>query len=193
MSIEVDNAISILELLRKEKTLKYRIFVGLLLVTFQQLSGMAAVLYFTFDIFKQSGVEQSPENESKVIVLIGFLKFLTTGLALFLVDRVGRRPLILTGSTLLALGSFVLASGLIYKEYFEDSSFPDSPQKIQFLIFTASIAIFVFGYAIGYGPITWLILSEIFPVGIRGHCFAIASTLNWSLSFILSFAFLPLS
>lgn len=151
------------------------IFVGIMLSVFQQAVGINAVLYFAPNIFKSMGMGDPMQQT----VLMGVVNILFTLLAVFTVERWGRKPLLIYGSFGMAIGAFGVAlfnvvSGL-------------SP-----MVAVVSIMIYSASFMFSWGPICWVLISEIFPNTIRGAAVAIAVAFQWVFNFIVSSTFLPM-
>jgi sugar porter (SP) family MFS transporter len=159
--------------------LRMAMIVGVGLAIVQQLTGINTVIYYAPTIFKFAGF-----SSSSVAILasvgVGLVNVALTVVAMQLLDRVGRRPLLLislTGMTL-SLGGLGLAFAL--------------PQLSGSLgwIAVASLMIYVGSFAVGLGPVFWLILSEIYPLRIRGRAMSVGTVANWSANLIVAVSFL---
>lgn len=151
------------------------IFVGIMLSVFQQAVGINAVLYFAPRIFETMGMG-SPMVQT---VFMGIVNLLFTLLAVFTVEKLGRRPLLIAGSIGMAVGAFgVAVCNLV-------SGIPPVLPVVSIMIYSAS-------FMFSWGPICWVLISEIFPNTIRGAAVAIAVAFQWIFNFIVSSTFLPL-
>lgn len=149
------------------------ILLALAIAGFNQLSGINAILYYLGDIFRAAGYNQlSADLQS---VAIGAANFGATLLGLALIDRLGRKPLLMIG----AAGTFVALAGvaLIYSSGSNQGLL--LPMLIMFIIF----------FAISQGAVIWVYLSEIFPTEVRARGQALGSATHWVLNAIISFAF----
>ncbi len=147
--------------------------IGVALAVLQQVTGINVFLYFGAEIFKQLG-----ENVDAALlqqVVVGAANLLFTIVAIWTVDRLGRRPLMLVGSA--GMGVSLLAMGLAAQ----------SGQVAAWML------IWILGYiacfALSVGPVTWVILSEIFPTSIRGRALSIATLCLWTANFVVSQTF----
>ncbi len=144
------------------------LLIGFLLAAFSQTSGITALLSFLPEIFKSAGEKSA--DAFFLSVLVGLVNLALTMLAIWLVDRAGRRTLILWGT---ALQTGALASvGYLYLV-------KDSGMGI-----LIGIMVFVGGHAIGNGAVCWVIISEIFPTKIRGAAMSIATTAIWIFAYL---------
>ena len=150
------------------------IFVGIMLSVFQQAVGINAVLYYAPRIFGDMGME----NPMVVTVFMGVVNILFTLVAIFTVEKWGRKPLLIWGSIGMALGAFGVAV-----------TFGHEGME---LITAASIMVYAASFMFSWGPITWVLIAEIFPNTIRGGAVAIAVAFQWIFNFIVSSTFVPM-
>jgi MFS transporter, SP family, arabinose:H+ symporter len=144
------------------------LLIGFLLAAFSQTSGITALLSFLPEIFKSAGEKSADAFFQSV--LVGLVNLALTLVAIWLVDRAGRRTLILCGT---ALQAAALASvGCLY---FAQAT------GMGILI---GIMVFVAGHAIGNGAVCWVIISEIFPTKVRGAAMSIATTAIWVFAYL---------
>lgn len=150
------------------------IFVGIMLSVFQQIVGINAVLYFAPRIFESMGVS----NPMIFTVLMGIVNIAFTLLAIFTVERLGRKPLLIVGSLLMAVGAFGVALTNIV--------------ALPAWVSVASILIYSASFMFSWGPICWVYMSELFPNTIRSQATAIAVAFQWISNFVVSATFVPL-
>lgn len=146
--------------------------IGCALMVAQQFSGINAVIFFSSDILVEAGMD----NTSQGVVIIGSVQFIATALSVFLMDRAGRRVLLLTSLAVM------VGSALLMSIFF----FNDKKPSILALI---ALMLYITGFSIGLGPIPWLIMGEIFPAHIRSAASAIATVINWTCAFIITESF----
>ena len=149
------------------------IFVGVMLSVFQQFVGINVVLYYATDIFKGMGLTTNASLFQTIIV--GAVNLAFTVVAILTVDRFGRRPLQIIGALVMAVSMVSLGTdfwlggkGMI--------------ALICMLVYTA-------GFAVSWGPVTWVLLSEIFPNQIRGKAMALAVAAQWIANYLVSWTF----
>jgi sugar porter (SP) family MFS transporter len=155
--------------------------IGLALAIFQQLIGINTVIYYAPTILKSAGVATSGAIQQTVF--IGLTNLVFTILAVLLLDRLGRRALLLTGTAgcviaLIALGAYFAS--------------PTLQSSAGWLALT-SLIVYIASFAIGLGPVFWLMISEIFPLHLRGPAMAACTVANWAFNFAISFTFLTLT
>ncbi|XP_054814001.1 D-xylose-proton symporter-like 3, chloroplastic isoform X2 [Prosopis cineraria] len=148
------------------------------LVLFQQITGQPSVLYYAGPILQNAGFSAA-SDATKVSVVIGLFKLLMTWVAVLKVDDLGRRPLLIGGVSGIAL-SLVLLSA--YYRFL--GGFP--------VVAVAALLLYVGCYQISFGPISWLMVSEIFPLRTRGRGISLAVLANFASNAIVTFAFSPL-
>ena len=150
------------------------IFVGIMLSVFQQAVGINAVLYYAPRIFKDMGMD----NEMVFTVFMGIINILFTLVAVFTVERFGRKPLLICGSVGMALGAFGVAV-----------TFGTPGLE---MVTAASIMVYSASFMFSWGPICWVLIAEIFPNTIRGAAVAVAVAFQWIFNFIVSSSFVPM-
>ena len=163
---------------KKEKLLAYGalvIFVGIMLSVFQQFVGINAVLYFAPRIFESMGMG----NPMTQTVLMGVINITFTLVAIFTVEKLGRKPLLITGSLGMALGALGVALA-------------DAVQGVPGIVGVVSVMVYSASFMFSWGPICWVLISEIFPNTIRGAAVAIAVAFQWISNFIVSSTFVPM-
>jgi len=149
------------------------IFLGLMLSVFQQFVGINVVLYYATDIFKGMGFSTNASLFQTIIV--GAVNLTFTIVAIFTVDRFGRRPLQIVGAIVMAVSMFALGTTFWLGG-------KGSVALVAMLVYTA-------GFAVSWGPVTWVLLSEIFPNQIRGKAMALAVAAQWIANYLVSWSF----
>ncbi|XP_064626361.1 solute carrier family 2, facilitated glucose transporter member 12-like isoform X2 [Lineus longissimus] len=263
IAIQIETDHKFCDLFSSVENMRGRMFIGAGCVFLQQVTGQPNVLYFAPTIFQSVGFK-SDSAATLVTVGLGFIKVLSTVLALLCVDRAGRRRFLIVGASMmgvsiLILGVVIMAmntappvgvyctdnnkksvqfSSLTHANILpnvqkrdldpnpnlfdfysnESSSTPwsnssvktteasfnttmspnttssgldDAPLISKWISFGA-LMVFVSAYAFSFGPVVWLLLSEIFPASIRGRAISMATVLNWATNLLVSFTFLDL-
>lgn len=156
------------------------VIVAILLMLLQQLVGINSVIYFLPQVFiKGFGFPES--NAIWISVGIGVVNFVCTILAYNIMDKFNRKTILLFGSIVMALSIGIL-SILNFTLQVQDAAVPTM----------ILIGIYIFGFAVSWGPICWLMIGEIFPLNVRGVGTSIGSAANWIGNFIVSQFFLEL-
>jgi SP family xylose:H+ symportor-like MFS transporter len=149
------------------------IIVGILLSVFQQFVGINVVLYYAPEIFKNMG--SGTNNALMQTIIVGIINLTFTVIAIYTVDKFGRKPLQIIGA--IGMGVSMFSLGMAF--YLQSVG-------IGALIFMLSYVAF---FAMSWGPVTWVLLSEIFPNKIRGRAMAIAVAAQWIANYIVSWTF----
>ncbi|MCB1128251.1 MAG: sugar porter family MFS transporter, partial [Verrucomicrobiae bacterium] len=147
--------------------------VGIALAVLQQVTGINVFLYFGAEIFKQIGANVDAALIQQVVV--GAANLLFTVFAIVTVDRLGRKPLMVVGAA--GMGACLVGMGIVAQ--------------------SGALGVWVLGFILGYiacfamsvGPVTWVILSEIFPTRLRGRALGVATLFLWSANFAVSQTF----
>lgn len=160
---------------KTEKLLTYGltvIVVGILLSVFQQAIGINAVLYYAPRIFEKIGGGGDGMMQT---VVMGVVNILFTLVAIFTVEKMGRKPLLIVGSIGMAVGAFCVA-------------FCDEFQ-VGGILPVLSIIVYAAFFMMSWGPICWVLIAEIFPNTIRGKAVAIAVAFQWIFNYLVSSTF----
>lgn len=150
------------------------IFVGVMLSVFQQAVGINAVLYYAPRIFESMGMG----NPMVQTVMMGIVNIAFTLVAVFTVEKLGRKPLLIWGSIGMAGGAFGVAV----------SNIIDVPAIVPVI----SIMVYSASFMFSWGPICWVLIAEIFPNTIRSAAVAVAVAFQWIFNFIVSSTFVPM-
>lgn len=154
--------------------------VGIGLAVIQQFSGINTIIYYAPTILNNIGFS----NLASIFgtIGIGVVNVLLTIVAVLLVDRVGRRPLLLVG-----VGGMTVMLGILGLGFM----LPGLSGVVGYVTL-ASMILYVAFYAISLGPVFWLLISEIYPLRIRGTAEGVASVFNWGANFLVGLTFLSL-
>jgi SP family xylose:H+ symportor-like MFS transporter len=150
------------------------IYVGCMLSVFQQIIGINAVLYFAPRIFESMGVS----NNMLFTVIMGVINITFTLLAVFTVEKFGRKPLLITGSLGMAVGALGVALSNVV-------SLPAVVPVLSIMVYSAC-------FMFSWGPICWVYMAELFPNTIRSAATAVAVAFQWIFNFLVSSTFVPM-
>jgi sugar porter (SP) family MFS transporter len=164
-----------------QPSLRMPMIVGLGLAVFQQLTGINTVIYYAPTIFKFAGI-----SATGPAILAGagltMVMWLFHVLAIFLLDRVGRRPLLLVGVAGQIIGLAILGAAFEFQQLASFKSY----------VAIGGLVIYVACFAFGLGPIFWLLISEIYPLKNRGAAMSAVTVTNWALNLVVAVTFLTL-
>jgi MFS transporter, SP family, xylose:H+ symportor len=157
--------------------------VGIVMSVFQQAVGINAVLYYAPTMFENMGASTSAAFWQAVIV--GVTNTVFTLIALVTVDRWGRKPLLIVGAVVMAIAMLTL--GTLFDLHLVSATAGGS--KSSSLIAISAVIVYIAGFAMSWGPVTWVLLAEIFPNSIKGKAMAIAVAAQWIANFVVSATF----
>jgi sugar porter (SP) family MFS transporter len=174
-----EQEMSLRELLAKG--VRRMLIVGVALAVFQQIVGINTVIYYGPTILKFAG--QHNTGALTQSVFIGCTNVFFTIVAILLLDKLGRRFFLITGTSILTVA--LVGLGI----FFESASIQHSVGWLAL----ACLLVYIMGFAIGLGPVFWLMISEIFPLQMRGPAMAVCTMFNWGFNFLISYTFLTLT
>ncbi|XP_055587580.1 facilitated trehalose transporter Tret1-2 homolog [Uranotaenia lowii] len=155
------------------------LFMSLLLMFFQQFSGINAVIFYTVQIFKAAGSTMDP---AICAIVVGVVQVLMTFVSAVLIDKAGRRILLLQSS--FVMGSCLIVLGV----YFNLQAAKADVSNIGWLPL-ASVVLFIVSFSLGFGPIPWMMMGELCAADIKGIATALSVMFNWTLVFIVTKTF----
>ncbi len=165
----------------RDPTIRLALVIGITLAVLQQITGINTVIYYGPQIFQMAGIT-SASASILAQTLVGIVNCGMTLIAIFFVDRVGRKPLLFLGLT----GMFLALAVLAYS--FAQPHLSGALGNIAL----GSMMVYVGCFAFSLGPIVWLLLSEIFPLGVRGLGMSLSTLANWVGNFLVSQFFLTM-
>uniref|UniRef100_A0A4W4G9S8 Solute carrier family 2, facilitated glucose transporter member 10 n=1 Tax=Electrophorus electricus TaxID=8005 RepID=A0A4W4G9S8_ELEEL len=216
---------TVLQLFHHKDNMCTRTIIGIGLVLFQQFTGQPNILFYTSTIFQSVGFK-SDASAALASVGLGIVKVIATTVAMLCADKVGRRPLLINGCLVMAVG--LMLTGFLNRHslfdaarqcssselhpngtilavksmellkirnnttdagHLDTSTASHALGKFNWLILISMMSV-VSAFSVGFGPMTWLVLSEIFPAEVRGRAFAFTSCFNWMANLIVTFSFL---
>lgn len=163
------------------KNIRPLVMVGVMLAVFQQITGINTVIYYAPSLLQGAGFGDHAALLANVVN--GAVNVGMTIIAIRLLDRVGRRKLLLSGTTGMAVGMFITAFSFIHGSDLKGA-----------LAITAVLGLLIYtgSFAIGLGPVFWLLIAEIYPLTIRGAAMSVATIANWAANFVVTISFLTL-
>ncbi|NXO00377.1 GTR12 protein, partial [Rhinopomastus cyanomelas] len=261
-SLKDEHQYSFLDLFRSKNNMRARMFVGLTLVFFVQITGQPNILYYASTVLKSVGF-QSNEAASLASTGVGVVKVVSTVPATVFVDQIGSKTFLCIGSSVMAVSLFAMGlvnhnihvnftnicrsqspedfflqrpgntTGAVNGTLKDLFSSVASPERLSFDVQSspnvarteelnrtaptggksvagsdvesgevpvvlkwlslASLLVYIAAFSIGLGPMSWLVLSEIFPGGIRGRAMALTSSMNWGINLLISLTFLTVT
>lgn len=161
------------------------LFVGVMMSVFQQVVGINAVLYYAPTMFENMGASTNAAFWQAVIV--GVTNTIFTLIALVTVDRWGRKPLLIVGAVIMATAMLTL--GTLFDMHLVSTAVGAGGSKNASFIAVLAVVVYIAGFAMSWGPVTWVLLSEIFPNSIKGQAMAIAVAAQWVTNFLVATTF----
>jgi SP family galactose:H+ symporter-like MFS transporter len=155
--------------------------VGVGLAVLQQVTGINTVIYYAPTIIQFTGVN-SASSAILASIGVGVVNIVMTVVALRLIDRKGRRPLLMVGVTGMVFALTALGASFLF----------NAGTTLISAIAIISLMSYVAAFAISLGPIFWLMNSEIYPLKVRSKAAGVGTMANWTSNFIISLTFLPL-
>ncbi|XP_051892979.1 solute carrier family 2, facilitated glucose transporter member 8 [Pristis pectinata] len=175
----------------KDSTVYKPLLIGIFLMLFQQLSGINAVMFYAETIFERANFKHSSEGS----VIVGVVQVVFTAIAALIMDKAGRKILLAISAVIMAISTLVFGvyfkiwqenvnNSSLHKAYAQNSVSvaTDAPTWLPLIC----LVIFIAGFAIGCGPIPWLVMSEIFPVRVRGIASGACVLTNWITAFLVT-------
>jgi len=158
------------------------LLIGIGLAVFQQVTGINTIIYYAPEIFQKAGFDKGTTALAATIG-IGVVNVLSTLIAMWLVDRLGRKPLLLAG-----LGGMTASLATLGVAQRFGSTLGIEPRSLA-PITVGFIGLYIVCFAFSMGPIVWLMISEIFPNQSRARASAISTSANWMANFLVSLSF----
>jgi MFS transporter, SP family, sugar:H+ symporter len=160
------------------------LWVGVGLATFQQLVGINVVFYYGAVLWQAVGFSEA--DSLKINILSGTLSIAACLVAIFLIDRIGRKPLLLIGSIGMALTLGILTAAFATGDLTNDKLHL-APQIGVLALISANLYVVFFN--LSWGPVMWVMLGEMFPNQIRGSGLAVSGAAQWTANFLISVSF----
>ena len=168
--------------------LKPIVWIGIILSVLQQFVGINVIFYYSTTLWKSVGFEES--DSFTISVFTSVTNIAVTFVAIALVDRVGRRPILLFGSTGMALSLATMSLAFSQANIVDgEPSLPGAWGPIALV----AANVFVVSFGASWGPVVWVLLGEIFPTRIRARALGIAAAAQWIANFLVTVTFPPLA
>jgi len=157
--------------------------IGVVIAILQQITGINSVFFYAPMIFEQSGI--GTDAAFMQAVLVGIVNLVATVVAILLIDKLGRRPLMISGLVIIASSMLLLAYSFYSASYGPGGELVDMNPTLVLI----GILSFVAGFGISLGPVMWVLFSELFPNRVRGIAISFCGLINSSVSFIVQLVF----
>jgi SP family galactose:H+ symporter-like MFS transporter len=162
--------------------LRNALIIGIGIMFVQQLVGINTVIYYSPEIFEKAGFV-TVDSQLTATVIVGSVNVFFTIVSMFIIDKIGRRKLYFIGLSGIVVALIALGISFAFKDAIGESI------KI---ITVVSVLVYILFFAVSLGPLGWLIISEIFPLQVRGLGASIGALSNWTFNALVSFTFLSL-
>jgi sugar porter (SP) family MFS transporter len=162
-----------------EPRLRKPMLVAIIIATLSQVTGINTVIYYGSVLFNEHGGRAGASDALGANVIIGLVNFLATFVAIALIDRLGRKPLLMLGAGGMCLSLLAVAG-----------AFLATPLPANLIL--GCILVYVAFFAMSFGPGTWVLISELFPNAVRGRAMSFATLTLWSACTLVTFTFLTL-
>jgi SP family arabinose:H+ symporter-like MFS transporter len=166
-----------------QPAMKLVLTIGISVAILQQITGINSVFFYAPMIFEQSGI--GTDAAFMQAVLVGIVNLVFTVTAILLIDKLGRRPLMLAGLSIIAFCMLLLAYSFGSASYAPGGELLD----VNSTLILIGILGFVAGFAISLGPVMWVLFSELFPNRIRGIAISFVGLINSAVSFVVQLVF----
>ncbi|KAM4696989.1 solute carrier family 2, facilitated glucose transporter member 8 [Rhinophrynus dorsalis] len=165
--------------------------IGVLMMFFQQFTGINAIMFYAETIFEEANFK----NSSLASVIVGLVQVFFTAVAALIMDKAGRKVLLIISGIIMAISAALF--GVYFKItemnvnstsglFAPPTSLPVGPVDHLAWLALASMGLFITGFALGWGPIPWLVMSEIFPLRARGVASGVCVVTNWGCAFLVT-------
>lgn len=151
------------------------------LISFQQLSGINVVLFNSQTIFKNANTGLDP---AQATIIVGVVQVIASGVTPVIVDRLGRKPILLVSASVMSVG--LVALGTFF--YIQEKGTPEELSRVNWLPVPALI-IYIIVYCTGFGPLPWAVLGEMFPSNVKSIASSMVASTCWILGFLVTFVY----
>jgi sugar porter (SP) family MFS transporter len=168
--------------------------LGVGLAVLQQFTGINAVIYYSNTIFAAAGFSTPEQQTAATTWAVGAVNVLATFIAIAFVDKLGRRPLLLTG--LVGMGLSLVTIGICFHDLadlsYDASNTSNAPSDAGVVMLVAMV-VFIASFAFSLGPVVWTVINEIYPSSVRGRAVSVATAANWGAAWLVTQFFLSLT
>ncbi len=171
-------------LFRDNRNFRRAVFLGVGLQVIQQFTGINVIMYYAPRILNEAGFNTTAEQMWGT-VLIGTINVLATFIAIAFVDRLGRKPIMYAGFTVMGLG--MLSLGALFH-----LGIGSGGGLVMSYLAVASLVVFIIGFAMSAGPIIWILCAEIFPLAGRDFGITCSTVTNWAANAVVGMTFLTM-
>jgi SP family galactose:H+ symporter-like MFS transporter len=187
---EIENSLKVeqkgFSLFRDNRNFRRAVFLGVGLQVIQQFTGINVIMYYAPRILHEAGFNTTAQQMWGT-VLIGTINVLATFIAIAFVDRLGRKPIMFTGFTVMGIGMLSLGT------FFHLGLGAESGGNLTMsYLAVASLVVFIIGFAMSAGPIIWILCAEIFPLAGRDFGITCSTVTNWTANAIVGMTFLTM-
>ncbi len=183
-SLGSEDKFTVRDLFTGENKMTGLVMLGVALAALQQLVGINVIFYYSSTLWQSVGIGE--DRSLLISVVSAGVNIAGTIIAIAVIDKVGRRPLLITGSVGMALALGTAAWAFSYSETVDGVAMLPSPQGTIALV---GANLFVFFFALSWGPTVWVLLSEMFPNRSRAAAVAVATSANWIANFAVTVTF----
>jgi MFS transporter, SP family, galactose:H+ symporter len=174
------------------RTWRKPLAVAALLAILQQLTGINAIIYYADTIFAAAGFNNPTSQSLATLWAVGAVNVVATLIAVFWVDRFGRKPLLLLGSVGMFAGLLIVAGAFFQLQKVTSSEHATHAPASAGVLALIGLVIFIASFAFSLGPVVWTVINEVFPSHVRGRGVAVATAINWFAAWVVAQTFLTL-
>ncbi|QEU60877.1 Hxt5/Hxt3 [Kluyveromyces lactis] len=174
---------SIKELFSTKTKVFQRLIMGMLIQSFQQLTGNNYFFYYGTTIFNSVGMDDSFETS----IVLGIVNFASTFVAIYVVDKFGRRKCLLWGAAAMTACMVVFASVGVTRLWPDGANHPETASKGAGNCMIVFACFYIFCFATSWAPIAYVVVAESYPLRVKAKCMAIATASNWVWGFLIGF------
>jgi len=168
------------------------LMIGVTLAILQQLTGINAIIYYANQIFASAGFTSADSQSKATLWAVGGVNVIATLVAVMWVDRFGRKPLLLIGTTGMFLSLVTVGAMFFSLDKIDAGTTARVSESQAGIVTVIALVVFIASFAFSLGPVVWTVINEIFPSEVRGKAVAVATAANWFAAWLVSQFFLTL-